>query len=89
MPGQTFRQRVVQMAIAYARAYEEVFLEYEYLVCSKVFVENTYHIIAAHTENYRHLIGARLLKVRCSFATTDRSVTVDFTTAGESRPRIK
>ncbi len=149
MQQQAFKQRVAQAAIEYAEKYEDVFLKYEYLLCSEAFAQCEYYLIAAHEENYRHLIGVstemsaadffrkcrtgeleaddftfvkkgqteaavkgsvrrKILalpdfismmgmpllaqenyvknKVRCSFATTDRRVTVGFTASGKSRP---
>lgn len=57
MATQSFKERVKEVAIAQAKVYENVFLKYEYLVCSKAFVQNPYYIISAHADNYRHLIG--------------------------------
>lgn len=147
---QSFKQRVANAAILYAEAYQDVFLNFEYLVCSDGFSEQDYYIIAAHAENYRHLIGVntnisaeeffnkclsktlseadfsfvrrghseseikgsvrrKILalpeflsmfdkplvaqeqfvknRVCCSFATTDKSVTVGFQSSGKSRPK--
>ncbi len=57
MATQSFKERVTQVAIAQAKVYEQVFLKYEYLLCSEAFAAKPYHIISAHADNYRHLVG--------------------------------
>lgn len=57
MAAQSFKERVTQVAIAQAKIYEQVFLKYEYLLCSKAFTDRPYYIISAHADNYRHLVG--------------------------------
>ena len=57
MAAQSFKERVRQTAILQAKAYERVFLKYEYLLCSGAFHNRAYYIISAHPDNYRHLIG--------------------------------
>lgn len=57
MAMQSFKERVTQVAIAQAKIYEQVFLKYEYLLCSEAFSNKPYYIISAHADNYRHLIG--------------------------------
>lgn len=65
MAAQSFKERVTQTAIAQAKVYEQVFLKYEYLLCSKAFSEKPYYIISAHADNYRHLVG---VNTTCSAA---------------------
>ncbi len=57
MAAQSFKERVTQTAISQAKVYEKVFLKYEYLLCSKAFHNQSYYIISAHADNYRHLVG--------------------------------
>ena len=66
MGRQSFKERVAQVAIAQAKVYEQVFLKYEYLICSEAFSENPYYIISAHADNFRHLVG-----VNTSFSAED------------------
>ena len=66
MVPQSFKERVTQVAIAQAKVYEQVFLKYEYLICSEAFSENPYYIISAHADNFRHLVG-----VNTSFSAED------------------
>lgn len=57
MATQSFKERVTQTAISQAKVYEQVFLKYEYLLCSKAFHNRPYYIVSAHADNYRHLVG--------------------------------
>lgn len=57
MENSSFKTRVAQAAIAQAKRYQEVFVNYEYLLCSDAFAVQDYYIIAAKADNYRHLIG--------------------------------
>lgn len=66
MVTQSFKERVAQVAITQAKVYEQVFLRYEYLVCSEAFSQNPYYIISAHADNFRHLVG-----VNTSFSAED------------------
>ncbi len=52
----SFKERVKNAAIENAFLYKDIFIKYEYLVCSKAF-EQGYHIIKADKGNYLHLIG--------------------------------
>lgn len=56
MENISFKERVKNVAIANALIYEETFVKYEYLVCSKAYDEG-YHIIKSDRSNYLHLIG--------------------------------
>lgn len=57
MEPQSFKERIVEVAIEQAKIYQSVFIDYEYLLCSDAFVKHNYYIIAATKNNYRHLIG--------------------------------
>lgn len=94
MVTQSFKERVVQVAIAQAKVYEQVFLKYEYLICSETFSENPYYIISAHADNFRHLVG-----VNTSFSAEeffnkclDGTLTendFDFVKRGQSEKEVK
>lgn len=56
MENTSFKERVKNTAIANAPIYEQDFVKYEYLVCSKAY-SNGFHIIKADKSNYLHLIG--------------------------------
>lgn len=53
----TFKERVKNKAIEEARNYKEIYLNYEYLICSSAFRLKDYYIINAKEDNYQHLIG--------------------------------
>lgn len=94
MVTQSFKERVAQVAIAQAKVYEQVFLKYEYLICSETFSENPYYIISAHADNFRHLVG-----VNTSFSAEeffnkclDGTLTendFDFVKRGQSEKEVK
>lgn len=52
----SFKERVRVSAIEYSRVYKNTLMDYEYLVCSKVF-NRGYHIIKSDGGNYLHLVG--------------------------------
>ncbi|MDK0710405.1 PBECR4 domain-containing protein [Clostridium perfringens] len=53
----SFKTRVKNVAINEAKLYESVFVNYEYLICSKAFEKQKFYTINAKEENYMHLIG--------------------------------
>lgn len=94
MVTQSFKESVAQVAIAQAKVYEQVFLKYEYLLCSEAFSEKPYYIISAHADNFRHLVG-----VNTSFSAEeffnkclDGTLTeneFDFVKRGQSEKEVK
>lgn len=52
----SFKERVKDTAIRNAPVYENIFMKYEYLVCSEAFAAG-FHIIKADKGNYLHLLG--------------------------------
>lgn len=52
-----FKTRVKDIAIMQAKSYKNIFVDYEYLVCSQAFSKRKFYIINAKEENYKHLIG--------------------------------
>lgn len=57
----TFKDRVREVAIKYAKDYQKQFVDYDYLVLSKAFAERDYYIIKCETTNYLHLVGVNAL----------------------------
>ena len=53
----TFKERIAAIAIAQAPKYKSVYIDYEYLICSDIFVLKDYYILTAKGDNYQHLIG--------------------------------
>lgn len=94
MTAQSFKERVTQVAIAQAKIYEQVFLKYEYLICSGAFSEQPYYIISAHADNYRHLVGVNSAYSAEDFFTKCLSGTLteddfDFRKRGQSEKEVK
>lgn len=90
----SFKKRVVQTAVDQARQYKDVFVDFEYLLCSKAFVKQDYYILAADTSNYRHLIGvntsvsAEDFFTKCIDGTLQES-DFDFIKSGRTEREIK
>lgn len=61
MPDQnkqiSFKERVRQALISNSRSYKYYFVDYEYLLCSDAFQNNSYYIVAANEDNFLHLTG--------------------------------
>lgn len=94
MAMQSFKERVTQVAIAQAKIYEQVFLKYEYLLCSEAFSNKPYYIISAHADNYRHLIGVNTVFSADDFFQKCLSGTLtendfDFHKRGQSEKKVK
>lgn len=52
-----FKERVRLEIIKAAKKYQEVYVDYEYLICSEAFKQNHYYIIDAQKDNFQHLTG--------------------------------
>lgn len=53
----SFKTRVKEIAITESKRYKEVFIDHQYLICSKDFHKKDYYILAAEKDNFLHLIG--------------------------------
>lgn len=53
----SFKVRVRDEAIRCAQLFKCYFVDYEYLICSKAFINAPYYIVESHTDNYKHLTG--------------------------------
>ena len=53
----SFKERVRLEIIKAAKQYKDVYVDYEYLICSEAFILNDYYIIAATESNFKHLTG--------------------------------
>lgn len=53
----SFKTRVKDEAIKYAKDYQEIMVDKEYLIFSKSFSIQPYYILKAYRNNYLHLIG--------------------------------
>lgn len=57
MAETSFKERVRQEMIKSARQYKNVYVDYEYLICSASFKKKPYYIIDAKEDNFLHLTG--------------------------------
>lgn len=94
MAAQSFKERVAQTAIAQAKVYEQIYLKYEYLLCSEAFSVKPYYIISAHADNFRHLIGVNTAFSADEFFTRCLNGTLtendfDFRKKGQSEKEVK
>ena len=53
----SFKERVKNIAILEANAYQKMYVENTYLIFSTQFKNNEYYILSAEQDNYLHLIG--------------------------------
>lgn len=53
----SFKERVRNVAISEADAYQKNYVENTYLIFSTQFINNDYYILSAEQDNYLHLIG--------------------------------
>ena len=53
----SFKKRVCLEIIKAAEKYKEIYLDYEYLICSEAFLKKKYYIVDAQKDNFQHLTG--------------------------------
>lgn len=53
----SFKERVCQEMIKGAKKYKQVYVDYEYLICSEAFKQRDYYIVDAKEDNFQHLTG--------------------------------
>ena len=59
MAEESFRERARQEMIKAAKQYKDIYVDYEYLICSVTFEKNDYYIIAVEEDNFQHLTGVQ------------------------------
>jgi len=57
----SFKERVKNEIISAAKVYMQIYVYYEYLICSDAFIAKDYYIIDAKPDNYQHLTGVNSL----------------------------
>lgn len=57
MTEESFKERVRQEMIKASKQYKELYVDYEYLICSEAFVQKDYYIVDAKEDNFQHLTG--------------------------------
>ena len=53
----SFKQSVCQSIIDQSKIYKKIFIDRQYLICSKCFTNRKYYILVANKDNYLHLVG--------------------------------
>lgn len=57
MAEESFKERVRLEIIKAAKKYKEIYVDYEYLICSEAFSKRSYYIVDAEKDNFQHLTG--------------------------------
>lgn len=57
MAEKSFKERVRLEIIKAAKKYKEIYVDYEYLICSEAFAKRSYYIVDAKKDNFQHLTG--------------------------------
>lgn len=61
MTEKSFKERVCLEITKAAKSYKEIYLDYEYLICSEAFMRRKYYIVDAQKDNFQHLTGVHSL----------------------------
>jgi hypothetical protein len=94
MAEESFKERARQEMIKAAKQYKDIYVDYEYLICSVTFEKNNYYIIAAEEDNFQHLTGvhsnidAKTFFHKCYDGTLEEE-DFDFTKAGQNEKSAK
>lgn len=94
MAEESFKERARQEMIKAAKQYKDIYVDYEYLICSVTFEKNDYYIIAAEEDNFQHLTGvqskidAKTFFRKC-YDGTLAEVDFDFAKAGQNEKSVK
>lgn len=89
-----FKERVRLEIIKAAKKYQEVYVDYEYLICSEAFKQNHYYIIDAQKDNFQHLTGvhsqisAQIFFDKCIQETLS-TADFDFSPKGQNKKSVK
>ena len=89
----SFKARVAKQVSQYASGFQSVFVDYEYLVCSKAFTQKPFYIVTAKQDNYMHLTGipfkdAQLFFDKCINSSL-AEVDIGFVKKGQSESEVK
>ncbi len=57
--NQQFKSNIKEKIIESSRIYKKIFIDYDYLLCSKAFVKNEFYTIKAFEDNFQHLTGVK------------------------------
>lgn len=56
-----FKERVKNIIILEAKNYKNVYVDYDYLICSKAFSKENFYLINAKEDNFQHLTGVNTI----------------------------
>ena len=90
----SFKTRVKQIAIAESKKYKDLFIDHQYLICSKKFQKRDYYIISGEKDNFLHHVGINTYLSAAAFFDKcyDGTLTeddFDFNKRGNDENRIK
>lgn len=57
MEEESFKEHVRKEMMKEAKRYKEIYVDYEYLICSEAFEKRNYYILDAEKDNFQHLTG--------------------------------
>ncbi len=57
MEEESFKEHVRKEMMKEAKRYKEIYVNYEYLICSEAFEKRNYYILDAEKDNFQHLTG--------------------------------
>ena len=94
MVEESFKKRVQLEIMKEAKRYKEIYVDYEYLICSDAFVKRSYYIVDAQKDNFQHLTGIHSLISAQSFfekcvAGSLQEEDFDFVKKGQDEKSVK
>lgn len=57
MAKESFKERIRLEMMKEARKYKEIYMDYEYLICSEALENRNYYLVDAEKDNFQHLTG--------------------------------
>ena len=90
----SFKERVCRTVSSLAKEYQDYYVNYDYLLCSRAFTKRSYYIVSAEKNNYQHLTGvsysasADEFFAKCVNGTLTEA-DVSFSKTGRSEAEIK
>ena len=90
----SFKERIRLEMIKAAKEYKEMYVDYEYLICSEAFKQKNYYIIGADKDNFQHLTGVHSqISAQCFFDKciqgTLSATDFDFVKKGQDEKSVK
>jgi len=94
MKKESFKSCIKLEIMKFAKLYKQMYLDYEYLICSEAFIKKGFYIIKAEKDNFQHLTGVHsLIKptefFRKAYEDTLDENDFDFIKHGQSEKMVK